>query len=197
MRSSATPRVSSGVELTLHLPPVQLSLAQSEREQKIAPAAQNGAGAPTTVCIMAFRRRKQKGGGRAVEIVAHGPGLIVQGQPLAVTAFIDHVTSLTNDSVGRTHQLAADGLAVAGHLDAKRRNGSRAASISSSRRAHTSFCEHTGRSRVKTATSIASSDRVTGLPAISIGSRPISLPSRHWRFRMQPSISLYEPRSRI
>lgn len=65
---------------------------------------------------MALIRRGRPEGPESVELVVARNGVVVQGSPSAVTAFVDRIAALTKS--GSPRRVIADGLAVAGHVGA-------------------------------------------------------------------------------
>lgn len=65
---------------------------------------------------MAWRKRDQNDEPESVELVVAGTGVLVQGTPSAVMAYVDQVTTLVSSNISK--RVLADGLAVAGSIAA-------------------------------------------------------------------------------
>lgn len=74
---------------------------------------------------MAWGRRRNGGEGDgeslgAVEIFTSGSGMIVEGSPTAVSAFVDQMLDATKEAGGRSRHFVADGIQVAANIAAFR-----------------------------------------------------------------------------
>lgn len=65
-------------------------------------------------------RDADRGGENAIEISSFGNGLVLEGSPTAVTAFVDQLVEVTKEAGGRSRHLIVDGMQIAANLAALR-----------------------------------------------------------------------------
>lgn len=94
-------------------------------EPYYVPLAEGQLALSRTIAVVAWKgsrrdRRSTEGSAASVEVFAAGNGMIVEGTPSAVGAFIDQMVNATTGAGGRARHFVVDGLQVAANISAFR-----------------------------------------------------------------------------